>query len=86
MATAPDAPALLVTRILNWFQKVSPLRLPVPYAGAWYITRNNFCGETPAQEEFGIEPRPLGDSVRDTLEWMAATGRMEPSLFGKLAS
>ena len=61
-------------------------RLPVSYEGAWYITRNNVCGETRAQKEFGIEPRPFEASVRDTLEWMAGAGRMKPSLFGKLVS
>jgi dihydroflavonol-4-reductase len=82
----PVAAALWSLRVMDWLQKVIPLRFPVSYEATWYLTRNNSVGETRAQKELGIEPRPLEESVRDTLVWMAGTGRMKPSLFGKLSS
>lgn len=82
----PDRAVLWPLLLMNGLQAVSPVRLPVAYAGAWYVTRHNVFEESRAQKEFGISPRPFEDSVRDTVAWMASTGRLHPSLFGRLAT
>lgn len=85
VTTVPDWAILSSILPMYWLQTVSPLRLPFSYAGAWYITRRNRFGESRAQKEFGIEPRPFEESVRDTVTWMASTGRLPSSLFGRRA-
>ncbi|MGH7413901.1 MAG: hypothetical protein ACREKJ_06845 [Candidatus Rokuibacteriota bacterium] len=51
--------------------------MPIAYAGPWYVTRNNVYAESRAQKALGLTPRPFGESVRDTVRWMAATGRLK---------
>lgn len=82
-------PTVLPGRTVLWSmlplrlaQTVSPFRLPLTYAGPWIVTRNSRYAESRAQKEFGIEPRPFEDSVRDTVQWMAHDGRLPASLFG----
>ena len=84
--TLPDRVVLWPLLPMYWLQALSPVRLPFSYAGPWYVTRSNVFDESRAQKEFGIEPRPFEDSVRDTVVWMASTGRLDPSLFGRLAA
>ncbi len=84
--TVPDAVALWPSRLLYWMQSVTPVRLPASYSGAWWLTRRNTVGKLRAQEELGITPRPFDETVRDTLAWMAGTGRLKSKLFGNLAN
>ena len=85
VTTVPDRAVLWSILPMHWLQAVSPVRLPFSYAGPWYVTRSNIFGESRAQKEFGIEPRPFDESVRDTVAWMAGTRRLQTSLFGRLA-
>lgn len=78
----PGAMVIASLLPLHWLQAVSPLRLPLPYAGPWYVTRRNVYGESRATREFGIQARPFTESVRDTIEWMRGTGRLPASLIG----
>lgn len=82
----PDWAVLGTTRIVHLLQAVTPVRLPLLYAGPWYVTRSNVFGQSRARKEFGIEPRPFEESVRDTVTWMAGSGRLPASLFGRLAA
>lgn len=84
MTALPAGPILGLTAALSALQSVTPVRLPSPYAGVWYLTRNNTFAESRAQREFGIVPRPFRESVRDTVRWMHQTGRLPSALFGKL--
>jgi len=86
VTTLPDRAVLWAVLPMHWLQAVSPFRLPFSYAGPWYVTRRNAFGESRAQTEFGIEPRPFAESVRDTVTWMAGTRRLQPFLFGRLAA
>lgn len=80
--TVLPSPLLLASLLpLRALQAVLPMRLPLTYAGPWYVTRDNTYGESRAQREFGIAPRPFEETVRDTLRWMASTGRLPASLF-----
>jgi nucleoside-diphosphate-sugar epimerase len=76
ITAVPGTPVLWSAFALHLLQSISPFRLPLQYAGAWYVTRNNVYGESRAEREFGIAPRPFEQSVRDTVSWMIATGRL----------
>jgi dihydroflavonol-4-reductase len=82
----PATPVLWSTWALDWLQKVCPFRFPVSYEATWFLTRDNSVSETRAERDLGIQTRPFVESVRDTLQWMAGTGRLKASLFGKLSS
>lgn len=85
--TVVPSPLLLASLLpVHALQAVLPIRLPLTYAGPWYVTRDNTYGESRAQREFGIAPRHFDETVRDTLKWMASTGRLPTSVFGSLLS
>ena len=80
----PPRALLWPARAMLLAQPVTPFRMPVPYAPIWYVTRSNMAAESRAQKELGIVPRPVEESVRDTVRWVASTGRLKASLFGKV--
>ncbi len=81
----PAAAALPPVRVLTWLRRIFGIPVPLIYEGPWMVSRRNAYGSSRAQAEFGIEPRPFEETVRDTLTWLAGSGRAAPELFGRLA-
>lgn len=64
-------------------QRVLPFHLPAEYEGvviARYATR---CDDTRARTELGIEPRPLAETLADTVRWLHRTGRLTDRQAGR---
>ena len=74
--TLPSRAVLIGMLPVRVAQAISPFRWPLAYTQPWLISRRNTFAESRAQREFGIRPRPFEDSVRDTVRWMATTGRL----------
>jgi dihydroflavonol-4-reductase len=58
---------------------------PADREGVEIIRRSTRFDGTAAQEEFGIVPRPLRDTVADMVRWLAESGRIPPRRAGRLA-
>lgn len=57
-------------------QRVVPFHLPIEYEGVvitGYATR---CDDSRARQDFGIQPRPLEETYRDTVRWLYRGGHL----------
>lgn len=75
-APVPAAAMLPFAWFASAAQRVLPFHLPAEYEGlaiVWYDTR---CDDSRARTELGVEPRPLAESIGDTVRWLEQTGRL----------
>jgi dihydroflavonol-4-reductase len=73
-------------RAMDGLQRVVRSRLPFGYQGAWIITNCRGTDDTATQDELGIEPPPLEQTLADAIRWMVYAGHLPPKLAGHLAS
>ena len=52
------------------------LHMPTDPEGVDMIERDTRMHDQPARSELGIEPVPFDQSLRDTLQWLADSGRL----------
>jgi hypothetical protein len=43
------------------------------------------CDDSKTRNEFGLEPRPLGETLADTVRWLVDVGHLTPGEAGRLA-
>jgi nucleoside-diphosphate-sugar epimerase len=66
-------------------QRAVPVKLPFGYEAATTLTKDTRCEDSATWKELGFEPRPLSETVADTVRWMAEQGLITRSQAGKLA-
>ena len=71
-----------MTRSLDVLQRRLPGRLHVPTdpEGVEIMARDTRLDDSPARNKLGVQPVPFVDSVRDTVAWLVADGRLSPRL------
>jgi dihydroflavonol-4-reductase len=57
-------------------QRVMPFRLPMVYEGALLNSYAATCDDSRVRQEFGILPRPLEETYRDTVRWLYHGGHI----------
>jgi nucleoside-diphosphate-sugar epimerase len=74
----PGAVAAPVTRGIDILQARLPerWRYPADHEGTVVGLRDTRMDDERARRELGITPRPFEETVRDTIEWMVAAGRL----------
>jgi dihydroflavonol-4-reductase len=60
-------------------------RLPWDAEGIWVINCAARCDDSRTRSEFGLEPRPLRDTLTDTVRWLAEVGHLAPREAGRLS-
>lgn len=75
---------LLPTKCMDSLQKILTPRLPFNYQAVYCTTRNHLSDDSRTRKDFGIEPRPLAETMRDQILWMLQEGYIEPSLAGTI--
>ena len=66
-------------------QRLLPIRLPVS-GEAIYVTACDLrFDDSKTRSEFGLEPRPFADTLREMVAWLAAEGRIPRRAAGALA-
>jgi dihydroflavonol-4-reductase len=73
-------------QVLDWFQKFVTFRLPVNYQSVYCVGLQHQFDDSNTRSELGIEPRPLEETVTDTVRWMVQKGYLPSRLVGKLAT
>jgi len=67
---------LLLGRFADWLRKTTGFNLGVNYEGIWSGARRLHPDNSRIEEEFGIELRPLADTIGDHVRWLQAEGRV----------
>jgi nucleoside-diphosphate-sugar epimerase len=65
-------------------QRALPVKLPFGYEAATTLTRDNRCDDTATWRELKVTPRPLQDTITDTVRWMAEQGLITAAQAGIL--
>jgi len=55
-------------------QRVLPVHLPAEYEAVLLHRYDTRYDDSPARKEFGLQPRPLVDTYRDTVQWLYQAG------------
>jgi nucleoside-diphosphate-sugar epimerase len=60
-------------------------RLPWDAEGIWVMNCAARCDDSKTRREFALEPRPLRETLADTVRWLVDVGRVTPREAGSLA-
>jgi nucleoside-diphosphate-sugar epimerase len=60
-------------------------RLPWDGEGIWVMNCAARCDDSKTRTEFALEPRPLRETLADTIRWLVEVGRLTPREAGHLA-
>jgi nucleoside-diphosphate-sugar epimerase len=72
-------------RVANVVQRTFRIRLPWDAEGIWVVNCAARCDDAQTRGEFGLEPRPLRDTLTETVRWLAEVGHISPRQAGRLA-
>jgi nucleoside-diphosphate-sugar epimerase len=61
-------------------------RLPWQGEGIWVMNCAARCDDSKTRSEFGLEPRPLRETLADTVRWLVEVGHLSPAEAGPLAA
>jgi len=82
----PDAAALAVGAIADRIQRVAPWKLSIQGGAIRTLVTFPIVDSTRARAELGFDPRPLEDSLADTVRSMLEAGHIKPKHAGRLAT
>jgi dihydroflavonol-4-reductase len=57
-------------------RRITPFHLPADHEGVLIARSHTRCDDSGARGEFGIRPRPLTETYRDTIRWLHRTGQL----------
>jgi nucleoside-diphosphate-sugar epimerase len=60
-------------------------RLPWQGEGIWVMNCAARCDDSKTRSELGLQPRPLRETITDTVHWLAEVGHITPAEAGRLA-
>jgi dihydroflavonol-4-reductase len=60
-------------------------RLPWDAEGIWVMNCAARCDDSKTRSELGFEPRPLRDTLADTVRWLVEVGHVSPREAGRIA-
>ena len=72
-------------RAADVVQRRVSMRLPWDAEGIWVMNCAARCDDSKTRSELGLEPRPLRDTLADTVRWLVEVGHLTPSEAGRLA-
>ena len=72
-------------RAADIVQRRMRARLPWDAEGIWVMNCAARCDDSKTRNEFGLEPRPLRDTLADTIRWLIEVGHLTPHDAGRLA-
>ncbi len=61
-------------------------RLPWQGEGIWVMNCAAHCDDSKTRNELGLEPRPLRETLTDTVRWLVEVGHLSPGEAGRLAA
>jgi nucleoside-diphosphate-sugar epimerase len=73
-------------RAADVVQRRVTTRLPWDAEGIWVMNCAARCDDAKTRSELGFEPRPLRDTLADTVRWLVEGGHVTPRQAGRLAT
>jgi nucleoside-diphosphate-sugar epimerase len=73
-------------RTADVVQRRLKTRLPWQGEGIWVMNCAARCDDSKTRSEFGLQPRPLRETLADTVRWLVEVGHVSPAEAGRLAS
>lgn len=86
MVTMPAWSMLPVARLATAAQRLLPFHVPAEYEGVVVTGSATRCDDRRAREELGVAPRPLLETVRDTVHWLHQAGYLTSRQAGAAAA
>jgi dihydroflavonol-4-reductase len=83
VAVVPAALIVPLAWTTSALQRVTPFHLPADHEGVLMVRSGTRCDDTRARAEFGIEPRPIAETYRDTIRWLHETDRITTRQAGR---
>ena len=81
----PGWSLILPMRMVDAMQFISPIRLPFNFQAVYIAALNHKADDSLTRTEFGIEARPIEQSIADTVRWMHERNHLSRRLAGRLA-
>jgi dihydroflavonol-4-reductase len=72
-------------RAADLVQRRIRTRLPWDAEGIWVMNCAARCDDSKTRSELGVEPRPLRETLADTVRWLVEAGQVTPREAGRLA-
>jgi hypothetical protein len=72
-------------RAADVVQRRVKARLPWDAEGIWVMNCAARCDNAATRTELALEPRPLRETLADTVRWLVEVGRITPREAGRLA-
>src|SRR6266487_723960 len=73
-------------RAVDVAQRRMKTRLPWQGEGIWVMNCAAHCDDSQTRSELGLEPRPLSETLTDTVRWLVEVGHLRPAEAGRLAA
>jgi nucleoside-diphosphate-sugar epimerase len=73
-------------RAVDVAQRRLNARLPWQGEGIWVMNCVAHCDDASTRDEFGVEPRPLSETLEDTVRWLLEAGYLTPREAGRLGA
>jgi hypothetical protein len=71
-------------RTADLAQRRVKTRLPWDAEGIWVMNCAARCDDSKTRSELAVEPRPLRETLADTVRWLVAVGRLTSREAGRL--
>jgi dihydroflavonol-4-reductase len=84
-ATLPPWFLAAFGRAADLVQRRVRKRLPWDAEGIWVMNCAARCDDSKTRSELGVEPRPLRETLADTVRWLVEAGQLTPREAGRLA-
>lgn len=84
--TVPAAAMLPVAWAASAAQRVLPFHVPAEYEGVLICYHDTRYDDSLARAEFGIQPRPLEETLRDAVRWLNEAGHVTARQAGAAAA
>lgn len=85
VVTLPKEVMLVIGSITDAVQRRVKARLPWSREAIWILNCAARCDDSRVREELGIEPRPIEETLADTVRWLLRAGHITATQAGRLA-
>lgn len=73
-------------RLLEVASQALSVRLPATYHSMYVAFADNHIDDNRTRSELGLTPRPVEETLTDMIRWMVDTGRVSPTMAGRLVA